>query len=65
MPSRSIASSMATGPASSAASGPSSSVTSPAGRSQAPVMNHTPSSPSAKAMAAPPGTSSSDRFGAR
>ena len=65
MPSRSIASSMATGPASSAASGPSSSVTSPAGRSQAPVMNHTPSSPSAKAMAAPPGTSSSERFGAR
>src|SRR5829696_1205375 len=65
IPSRSMASSMATGPASSAASGPSSSVTSPAGRSQAPVMNHTPSSPSAKAIAAPPGTSCRDRFGAR
>jgi hypothetical protein len=35
MPSRSIASTMATGPASSAASGPSGNVTSPAGRSQA------------------------------
>jgi hypothetical protein len=65
MPSRSTASSMATGPASSAASGPSSNVTSPAGRSQAPAMNQTPSTPSRKAITTPPGTSPSDRFGAR